>query len=263
VVGKRVLTILNARKDTTRKASYRALLIYARRVVGYAVPAAVKITSFHGNNHHDYFRAMNVAEMLERAIGILRRVIDQTDRRVFKGEKVPASEKVVSFFEDQTNIIVKGRRDTQYGHKVFLSGGASMMIFDCMIERGNPADSDRYRSMLDRHADCLGHMPRQVAADGGFASRDNLSDDKENQVKDAVFAKKHGLTVMETAKSAWGYKMLHNFRAGMEARISTLKRAFGLDRCTWSGWEGFQRSVWSSIASCNLLAMDRIKLAKA
>jgi len=88
--------------------------------------------------------------------------------------------------------------------------------------------------MLDRHADCLDHMPRQVAADGGFASRDTLSYDKENQIKDAVFAKKHGLPIMEMAKSAWGYKMLHNFRASMEAGIPTLKRAFGLDRCTWS-----------------------------
>jgi len=208
------------------------------------------------------FRAMNAAEKLERAIGILRLVIDQTDRRVFKGEKVPASEKVVSFCEDHTDIIVKDRRDTQYSHKVFLSGGVSTMILDCMIERGNPADSDRYRPMLDRRADCFGRMYRQVAADGGSASRDNLSYAKGNQVKDAVFAKKRGLTVMKMAKSAWAYKMLHNFRAGMEAGISTLKRALGLDRCTWSGWEGFRRYVWSSIVSYNLLVMARIKLAK-
>lgn len=263
VVGKRVLTILNARKDATRKAAYRDLLTYARRVVEYAVPAIVELRSFHGNDPRDYFRAMRLAEKLERAVGILRRVIDQTDRRVFKGETVPASEKVVSFFEDHTDIIVKGRRDTQYGHKVFLSGGASTMILDCMIERGNPADSDRYRQILDRHADCFGRMPRQVAADGGFASRGNLSYAKENRVQDAVFAKKRGLTVMEMAKSAWVYKMLRNFRAGIEAGISTLKRAFGLDRCPWSGWEGFRRYVWSSIVSYNLLVMARIKLAKA
>ena len=63
-----------------------------------------------------------LARNLERAVGILRKVIDQTVRRVIKREKVPASEKVVSFFEEHTDIIVKGRRDTQYGHKVFLTG---------------------------------------------------------------------------------------------------------------------------------------------
>ena len=106
-------------------------------------------------------------------------------------------------------------------------------------------------------------MPRQVAADGGFASRDNLSYARGNQVRDAVFAKKRGLTVMEMAKSAWVYKMLRNFRAGIEAGISTLKRAFGLDRCTWSGWKGFKRYVWSSIVSYNLLVMARSKPATA
>ena len=106
-------------------------------------------------------------------------------------------------------------------------------------------------------------MPRQVSADGGFASKDNLSFAKERQVKDAVFAKKRGLSVAEMAKSSWVYKKLRNFRAGIEAGISVLKRAFGLDRCTWCGWEGFRRYVWSSIVSYNLLVMARIKLTPA
>jgi len=182
---------------------------------------------------------------------------------VLKGEKVPASEKIVSFFEDHTDIIVKGRRDTEYGHKVFLSGGVSTMILGCLIVRGNPADSDQYRSLLEQHKERFGRMPRQVTADGGFASKDNLAFAKGNGVKDAVFAKKRGLSITDMAKSSWVYKKLRNFRAGIEAGISTLKRAFGLDRCTWSGWEGFKRYVWSSIVSYNLLVLARIKLASA
>ena len=110
-----------------------------------------------------------------RAIRILGKVIDQTDRRVFKGESVPASEKIVSFFEDHTDIIVKKRRDTEYGHKVFLSGGASTMILGCLIVRGNPADTDQYQSLLGQHKAWYGRMPRQVSADGGFASKENLA----------------------------------------------------------------------------------------
>ncbi len=105
-------------------------------------------------------------------------------------------------------------------------------------------------------------MPRQVTADGGFASKDNLVFAKENGVKDAVFAKKRGLSILDMAKSSWVYK-LRNFRAGIESSISTLKRAFGLDRCTWSGWEGFKRYVLSTIVSYNLLVIARIRLASA
>lgn len=261
VVKKRVMTILNARKDTVRQKAYRDLLAIAGLVKGYAVTALPELASYQGHTLEDTFRGHELARKLARAIGILDKVIDQADRRVLKGEKVPASEKIVSFFEDHTDIIVKGRRETEYGHKVFLSGGASTVILGCLVVRGNPADTDQYQCLLDKHKEWCGRMPRQVSADGGFASQNNLAFAKKHQVKDAVFAKKRGLSVLEMAKSAWVYKKLRNFRAGIEAGISTLKRAFGLDRCTWSGWEGFKRYVWSSIVSYNLLVLARIKLA--
>ena len=263
VVKKRVMTVLNARKDSVRQRAYRDLLHYAGLVKGYAVTAIPELASYNGHNLEDTFAGHELARRLERAVRILDKVIDQTERRVFKGEKVPASEKIVSFFEDHTDIIVKGKRDTEYGHKVFLSGGASTMILGCLIVRGNPADTDQYRSLLEQHRQWYGRMPRQVSADGGFASKDNLAFAKGNGVKDAVFAKKRGLSILEMAKSAWVYKKLRNFRAGIEAGIFTLKRAFGLDRCTWSGWEGFKQYVWSSIVSYNLLVLARIRLASA
>ena len=256
VVKKRVMTILNAKKDTVRQNAYKDLLHYARLVKGYAETARDELISYEGNALTDTFRAHELARRLERALGILGKVIDQTDRRVFKNEKVPAAEKIVSFFEDHTDIIVKGKRDTEYGHKVFLAGGSSTMILGCLIVPGNPADTDQYQSLLEQHKEWYGRMPRQVSADGGFAS-------KENHIKDAVFAKKRGLSVLEMAKSNWVYKKLRNFRAGIEAGISTLKRAFGLNRATWTGWDGFARYVLSSIVSYNLLVIARARLASA
>jgi IS5 family transposase len=263
VVKKRVMTILNAKKDEVRQKAYRDLLHYAYLAKGYAESAVPELTDYEGATIQDTFTGHELARRLIRAVRILGKVIDQTERRVFKGEAVPASEKIVSFFEDHTDIIVKGRRETEYGHKIFLSGGVSTMILGCLILRGNPADSDQYQPLLKQHGQWYGSMPRQATADGGFASKENLAFAKEHHIKDAVFAKKRGLCVLDMAKSNWVYKKLRNFRAGIEAGISTLKRAFGLDRCTWSGWEGFKRYVWSSIVSYNLLVLARIRLASA
>lgn len=263
VVKKRLMTILNARKDAIRQGAYKDLLYYAGLVRGYAVTAIPGLISYEGHTLTDTFTGRELARKLERAVRILGKVIDQTERRVFKDESVPASEKIVSFFEDHTDIIVKGRRDTEYGHKVFLTGGGSNMILGCLVVRGNPADTDEYQPLLQKHKEQYGRMPRQVTADGGFASKDNLAFAKKNGVKDAAFAKKRGLTVLDMAKSSWVYKKLRNFRAGIEAGISVLKRAFGLDRCTWTGWEGFKRYVWSNIVSYNLLVFARIRLAAA
>jgi IS5 family transposase len=46
------------------------------------------------------------------------------------GQAVPAGEKVVSLFEPHADIILRGARDVQYGHKLNLvtghSGSSSM-----------------------------------------------------------------------------------------------------------------------------------------
>jgi transposase, IS5 family len=48
---------------------------------------------------------------------LIARIIDQSERRVLKIEAVPAGEKLVSLFEPHADIIVKGGREVQYGHK--------------------------------------------------------------------------------------------------------------------------------------------------
>jgi len=189
---------------------------------------------------------------------LIERVIDQTKRRVFEGEKVPAGEKIFSLFEEHTDIIVKGSRDIQYGHKLNLSTGRSGLILDVVIEEGNPTDSDRFIPMLDRHIDTYGKAPRQMAADGGYASIQNLQQAKERQVEDMVFHKKRGLKIEAMAKSPWVYRKLRNFRAGIEAGISCLKRAYGLGRCTWKGLVHFKAYVWSSVVAHNLALFSRL-----
>jgi IS5 family transposase len=259
---KRGLQILNACKDKVRQQAYRELLSLTRRVHGYAQQAIAELKGFVGANLEETIAAHKILEQLERAVSLLQRVLSQTERRVLRGEKVPAGEKVVSFFECHTDVIVKGRRDTQYGHKIFLSGGRSGLILDCVVARGNPADATMFPDLLTRQEAIYGRLPLKTAADGGFASRENLRLAKGQGVKDVMFAKKRGLGVLAMVKSLWVYKKLRNFRAGLEANISRLKRAFGLDRCNWQGWPGFRQYVWSAVVSYNVLVLGMLLQAQ-
>lgn len=54
-----------------------------------------------------------LTEELERFEGLVERVVDQTERRVLKGESVPAAEKLVSLFEPHTSIIRRGKAGTR------------------------------------------------------------------------------------------------------------------------------------------------------
>ncbi|MDX8529128.1 ISNCY family transposase [Mesorhizobium sp. MSK_1335] len=190
---------------------------------------------------------------------LVERIIRQSERRVLAGEPVPASEKLVSLFEEHADIIVKGSRDTEYGHKLNLTTGRSGMILDLVIEAGNPADSERLLPMLERHVDIWGQAPRQAAADGGFATRANLAAAKAWGVSDMAFHKKAGLRIEDMVRSKWVYRKLRNFRAGIEAGISCLKRAYGLARCTWRGLDHFKTYIWSSVVAFNLVIFTRLK----
>ena len=63
------------------------------------------------------------------------------------------------------------------------------------------------------------------------------------------------------AKSPWVYRKLRNFRAGIEAGISCLKRAYGAARCTWRGLDHFKAYVWSAVVAHNLALFARLKPA--
>ena len=192
---------------------------------------------------------------------LIERIVGQTERRVFQGETVAAAEKIVSLFEPHTDIIVKGGREVEYGHKLNLTTGRSGLILDLVIEAGNPADSERFLPMLERHIAFYGEAPRQTAADGGFASRHNLGEAKALGVRDVAFHKKAGLRVMDMVKSKGVYRKLRNFRAGIESDISCLKRAYGLARCIWRGLDHFRAYVWSSALAYNLALFARLKPA--
>jgi IS5 family transposase len=91
---------------------------------------------------------------------LIEGVIDQAECRVLCRETMRSADKVVSLFEEHTDIIVMGSRDVQYGHKLNLVSGRSALILDVVIERGNPADSQRYLPMLERHCESHGVMAR-------------------------------------------------------------------------------------------------------
>ena len=252
--------IINAKNAEERQPAYRDLL----RVTGEVYESGLKVRDLlrvesvlKELSFGQSMVAKGIAAEFDRFLPLTPRVMDQTRRRVLEGESVAAGEKIVSIFEEHTDIIRKDRRETFYGHKICLTSGASSMILDCTVLEGNPADSTLAKTMVDRQVAIFSRPPRQIVFDGGFASKMNLIDIKAAGVQDVAFSKGPGLKILDMVKSSWVYKRLRDFRAGIEGNISFLKRIFGLDRCTWKSWESFQSYVWGSILSFNLLVLAR------
>jgi len=249
VVKKQIMAIRNCKGEHKRRAHYRKLISVVRHTL-----RAVNSVMLTQPQSTDWMKRA------EHYAGLTLRIIEQTVRRVIKEEKVPAADKVVSVFEPHTDIIVKYRRGTQFGHKLNLNltTGKRGMVLDVVIETGNPADSSRLLPMIKRVQECYGKLPRQVAADAGYASKENISAAKALGVKAVGLPRKRGMSIEEMTGSEWIYKKLKHFRAGIEGNISMLKRVFGLDRCTWRGLEHFQSYVMSAVLAYNFKLFVRL-----
>lgn len=112
--------------------------------------------------------------------------------------------------------------------------------------------------MLEGHI-AVGEAPRRRRPTAALPVAAILTTAKTWGVRDMAFHKKAGLKVEDMIRSNWVYRKLRNFRAGIEAGISCLKRAYGLARCTWRGLDHFKTYVWSSVVAYNLVLFTRLK----
>jgi len=244
------------KRGNNRVHLYKQLLKLLKNTKGYLCEA---LTSSAPVKHHT--QHVSLVADAGGLLPLIDKVINQTERRVLHGEQVPAEDKIVSIFEPDTNIIVKGNRNTEYGHKLNFTTGQSGLVLDVVIEQGNPNDAARLLPMIERQQDIYGRVPRQTAADGCYASKENVVKAKDMGVKDVAFNKKCGIEVEDMVKSEWVYKKLTKFRAGVEGNISCLKRRFGLTRCSWKGLEGFKSYIWASSVAYNLMQLARLQTA--
>jgi IS5 family transposase len=197
-------------------------------------------------------RAQRLVKSLEHYIPLVQQVIEQTRRRVLLGEQVPASEKLVSLFEPHTAIIRKGKpgKSTEFGRMVWLSEVDGGLISRYAVLSGNPDDAEQLVPSLDHHIAVFNKPPRVLAGDRNVATPGNERYAQRQGVKQVVLPKSGAKTEARVAyeRQRWGARGC-NWRAGIEGRISGLKRGHGLSRCRYHGDEGMERWVgWGLIA---------------
>ncbi len=218
---KRAHAIQHSRGKERKLKLYRDLIAATRATKAALEGAVTRLAECTGPNAEDW------RTKVQHYLPLIERVIAQAERRVLGGEAVPASEKLVNLFEPHADIIVKGGRDVQYGHKINLATGRSGLILDVVVEAGNPADAERFLPMLERHIVRHGKPPRQTACDGGYASRDNVTAAKAMGVKEVALHKKRGLGIEAMVKSRWVYRPPFQFLAGQKRRLWTDTRPCG------------------------------------
>jgi len=247
--------INNEKKGEKKKELFEKQLKLLRTSINQAERAIVE-ASIKGDIN-DWL----IAQELKRLLPKMEKVYDITRRHELLGESVPNKEKIFSIYEDHADIIVKGKREAEFGHKVNLTTGRSNIILDVEIVAGNPRDSQLYEGVLERIQRDYDVTPRDVVTDGGYASLKNQATEKEKGVVNIVFNKIMG-TLKNIVTSGNMESRLKKWRSGIEAVISNVKRGFNLFRCEWKGREHFDAKVLWSVIAYNIRVIMGLLLAK-
>lgn len=205
-------------------------------------------------------QAQRLKELLETFLPRTEQVIDQTVRRILHGEQVPASEKIVSLFEEHTDIIRRGKeaRPVEYGHKIWLNEVEGGLVSHYRILDGNPSDEQQWKPSLKAHLKTFHQPPQQASGDRGLYSEPNEQLAHDLGVKQVILPHRghRSNARLKHEHKAWFVKGRH-WHAGVEGRISVLKRAHDLGRCLAHGLNGFHGWVGWGVIAGNLAVLGR------
>jgi IS5 family transposase len=204
--------------------------------------------------------AARLGMALDRFVPLVERVIDQATRRVLHDERVPAPAKVLSLFEQHTAVLRRGkaRQPTEFGAKIVLDEVEGGLVTRYTVCAGNADDALSLPAGLAHHQRCFGRAPDLLAADRHFYSRENCRLASAAGVRRVVLPKRGqpGRGDPARERERW-FRRGHRFRAGIEGRISVLKRRFGLRRCRYHGVAGMERWVGWGILAHDLRTISR------
>ena len=243
--ARKVRRLIVRQKEAGQRA-YRKLVQIAQQSVAQA-KQVLQALEASGQQ-----QAQGLKDTLETFIPRAEQVIQQTIRRVLRDEKVPADEKLVSIFEPHTAIIRRGKagKPVEYGRKVWLDEVEGGIVTRWQVLDGNPSDKLQWTPSLDAHQQLFGKPPTQASADRGVYSAPNEAEAKQRGIQRVVLPKpgKKSEKRRQHEKQPW-FRKARKWHAGVEGRISVLKRCYDLDRCLDHGEDGFQRWVgWGVIA---------------
>jgi IS5 family transposase len=251
-MGRRVFQLAQRRhtenveeKKVQLQKLYRGALRIAAAVVGEAKKAVVAARGRVGE------AGAAVVDKIEKTITLVRRVRAQTRARVFRGD-THYPDKVLSLFEPETEAIRKGKpsKPTEFGKLVKIQEAEGRFVTDYEVCATRVPDLRLWKPSLERHEELFGKAPRLATADAGFFSGANEKLAKQHGVKHVVLPRATR-TKENEPKRRWFRRALR-WRTGCEAKISVLKRRYGLGRCRYRGMAGMERCVGFGVIANDL-----------
>ena len=196
--------------------------------------------------------------VLRQTVATYRKIVKQA-KQVLKGTTT-IPDRIVSFFEPSARPIRRGKpggKSTEFGQVVQIQEDEHFV--SSWHISGKKQDEAYLSEALKEHKRIFKRKPKSIATDRGYYSAENIQQMRDAGIRQISIPKKGKLNGHEKKRQrkSW-FQDLQKYRAGGEAKISWLKRCFGLDRCLYKGEQGFGRWVGAGILANNLKVMTKL-----
>lgn len=182
------------------------------------------------------------------------KLTDQIDRRLLKGETIPAEEKIYSIFEPHTEWITKGKlnKKVELGHLILITTDQYQFIIDYKVME-QQKDAAQVKPLTERlRKNFADKKIYSHSFDKSFHSKDNYQTLQQANVEQIILPKKGKLNKEEKQRESHkSFKQLRNAHSAVESNINMLEH-HGLSRCMDKGLKGYKRCVGLSVLAYNL-----------
>ena len=205
-------------------------------------------------NEKDASENIKEVRQLEDILEVTREIIKQTQE--VQSGNMHIKDRIVSIHDRDARPIKKGkiRADVEFGYKVQIEECEKGFVSSYEVYNGNPNDDDLLMDAIERHKDTFGKVPDAATADRGYGRKGNEEKLKDQGVKNvAIPVKGKKSRERKEIENSRSFKRLKRWRAGIEARISLLKRKYGLDKSLSRGRNGTTAWVGWGILTHNLV----------
>jgi transposase, IS5 family len=228
-----------------RKEKGRKILNKVAKLAKHTVEEGRKAFQSLGNSASD--QSAKLKQRFFEQMELAQIILSQTEQKLQGMKSIP--ERIVSFHDSEARPIRKGKlnKAVEFGRTLQLVQDSSGVILHYEVHRGNPNDSTELLSVLRQTKTSLGIKPKELAADRGYYSADNVLKLGKAGIEKVGIPKVGRLSRKEKThqRRKW-FRQLQRFRCGIEASISMLKRKFGLGRVLAKGSAG--TAIWTGLA---------------
>lgn len=204
--------------------------------------------------------AQRLEASLDHFLPLLAQVVRQARTRVLEGGQVPPQEKVVSLFEPHTRVLQREKpgAPVEFGRHLVLDEVEGGIITRYRILPAGEGERHELERAVAHHRAVFKHSPHLVAADRGFHVPGQEVPFQQAGVKHVAVPWKGKASLERRAlEHTRAWRRHYRWRAGIEGRIHSLRRDFGLKRCRNQGEDGMERWVGWGLLASNLWQMGQ------